>query len=84
GRDPAEPVAIVSAATTEAQKVLETTLGEADGAVAQSGLAPPALVVVGAVVRLRAALDWLGAINGRKLTSDPLGTRAPADADRSA
>jgi uroporphyrin-III C-methyltransferase len=84
GRDPAEPVAIVSAATTEAQKVLETTLGEAAGAVAQSGLAPPALVVVGAVVRLRAALDWLGAINGRKLTADPLGTRAPADADRSA
>jgi uroporphyrin-III C-methyltransferase len=84
GRDSTEPVAIVSNATTEAQKVLETTLGEAAGAVDQSGLAPPALVVLGAVVRLRAALDWLGAINGRQLTTDPLGTRAPADADRSA
>jgi len=84
GREAGEPVAIISAATTEAQKVLETTLGEAAGAVEQSGLAPPTLVVVGAVVKLRAALDWLGAINGRKLTTDPLGTRAPADADRTA
>ena len=84
GRDSEEPVAIVSAATTEAQKVLETTLGKAAEAVEQSALTPPALVVVGAVVRLRAALDWLGAIDGRKLTADPLGTRAPADADRSA
>ena len=84
GRDSEEPVAIVSAATTEAQKVLETTLGKAAEAVEQSALTPPALVVVGAVVRLRAALDWLGAIDGSKLTADPLGTRAPADADRSA
>jgi uroporphyrin-III C-methyltransferase len=79
GRDSGEPVAIIYNATTEAQQVLETTLG---GAVGQSGLAPPALFVVGAVVKLRAALDWLGAINGRELTVDPLGTRAPADADR--
>jgi uroporphyrin-III C-methyltransferase len=84
GREADEPVAIISEATTEVQKVLETTLGEAAGAVEQSGLAPPALVVVGAVVKLRAALDWLGAINGRKLITDPLGTRAPADTDRSA
>jgi uroporphyrin-III C-methyltransferase len=27
------------------------------------------------VVRLRAALDWLGAISGRALQADPLGTR---------
>ena len=84
GRDKQEPVAIISNATTEAQMVLETTLGEAAAAVEQSALVPPALVVVGAVVKLRAALDWLGAINGRKLTADPLGLRAPADADRSA
>ena len=84
GREAAEPVAIISKATTEAQVVLETTLGEAAEAVEQSGLEPPALVVVGAVVKLRAALDWLGAIDGRKLITDPLGTRAPADADRPA
>jgi uroporphyrin-III C-methyltransferase len=33
------------------------------------------MVVVGEVVRLRAALDWLGASKGRELTADPLGTR---------
>jgi uroporphyrin-III C-methyltransferase len=33
------------------------------------------MVVVGQVVRLRAALDWLGAIGGRSLKTDPLGTR---------
>ena len=31
--------------------------------------------MIGEVVRLRAALDWLGALAGRKLVADPLGTR---------
>ena len=39
------------------------------------GLEPPAIVVIGEVVRLRAALDWLGALSGRQLVVDPLGTR---------
>jgi len=30
------------------------------------------MVVVGDVVRLRAALDWLGALDGRQLLADPL------------
>jgi uroporphyrin-III C-methyltransferase len=33
------------------------------------------MVVVGEVVRLRAGLDWLGAIGGRTLQADPLGSR---------
>jgi uroporphyrin-III C-methyltransferase len=76
GRRTDEPVAIVCSATTDAQRVLETTLGEAAAALDESGLEPPAIVVVGEVVRLRAALDWLGAIAGRKLVADPLGLRA--------
>ena len=36
---------------------------------AASGLEPPAIVVLGAVVRLRAALDWLGALAGRARSS---------------
>ena len=40
-----------------------------------SGIEPPALVVVGEVVRLRAALDWLGALEGRVLAADPLGRK---------
>jgi uroporphyrin-III C-methyltransferase len=75
GRAPSEPAAIVVSATTGAQEVLETTLGAAAADLQRSGLEPPAIVVVGEVVRLRAALDWLGALAGRKLVADPLGTR---------
>ena len=51
---------------------------------AASGLEPPAIVVVGEVVRLRAALDWLGALAGRELVADPLGTRGQARERRDA
>jgi uroporphyrin-III C-methyltransferase len=67
GRSPDEPVAFVCNAATAEQQVLETTLGGAEAAVAASGLVPPAIVVVGEVVRLRPSLDWLGALSGRKL-----------------
>lgn len=73
GRGAAEPVAVVSNATTADQQVLETTLGRCDSDVAVAGMVPPALVVVGEVVRLRGALDWLGALAGRRLEADPLG-----------
>jgi uroporphyrin-III C-methyltransferase len=51
-------VAIVSKATTPAQRVVVTTLGEAAGAAI--GVEAPAIIVIGEVVRLRPALDWLG------------------------
>jgi len=73
GRSPHEPVAFVCNASTAQQTVLETTLGTAEADVVASGLAPPAIVVVGEVVRLRSALDWLGALEGRILDADPLG-----------
>lgn len=75
GRKPGEPVAVVSKATSSEQRVLETTLGACAADIAQSGIEPPAIVVVGEIVRLRAALDWLGAIQGRVLAPDPLGLR---------
>jgi len=78
GRRADEPVAVVSRATTPEQRVLETTLGACAAAAAAGGLEPPALVVVGQVVRLRAALDWLGALDGRALVPDPLGRRGRA------
>jgi uroporphyrin-III C-methyltransferase len=71
GRSASEPVAFVCNAATGAQQVLETTLGQAPEAVAASGLEPPAIVVVGEVVRLRASLDWLGALGGRRQQPDP-------------
>jgi uroporphyrin-III C-methyltransferase len=84
GRQASEPVAVISEATTPRQRVLETTLGESAAAVAAAGLEPPAIVVLGEVVRLRAALDWLGALEGRVLTPDPLGTRGAGGAERTA
>ena len=81
GRDADEPVAFVTDASTATQNVLETTLARAADDVAASGLQPPAIVVVGQVVRLRPALDWMGAAAGRVLTADPLGNRASAQKD---
>ena len=72
GRRADEPVAIVSKATTAEQRVLETSLARASKDAEASRIEPPALVVVGDVVRLRAALDWLGALDGRQLIVDPL------------
>jgi uroporphyrin-III C-methyltransferase len=75
GRPADQPVAVVCRASTDGQQVLETTLADAPADVQASGLKPPAVVVIGEVVRLRAGLDWLGALTGRILVSDPLGTR---------
>ncbi len=61
GRPASEPVALVSDATLPSQRVVETTLARAAADAAASGIKPPAIVVVGEVVRLRAGLDWLGA-----------------------
>lgn len=78
GREPSEPVAFVCNATTPDQVVHETTLGDV-ASVHQTGLKPPAIVVVGEVVRLRSALDWMGALEGRLLERDPLGRNAASD-----
>ncbi len=75
GRSGDELVAFVSNASLPNQRVLETTLARAAGDVAASGMEPPAIVVVGDVVKLRAGLDWLGAKQGKQLVDDPLATR---------
>lgn len=80
GRSPDEPVAFVCNATNANQQVLETTLSRAEADAALLDINPPAIVVVGEVVRLRSALDWLGAANGRVLTPDPLGHNRDMDA----
>lgn len=75
GKVASTPVAIIAQATTRNQQVLETTLASAAADAEAAGIEPPAMVVVGEVVRLRAAMDWLGAMGGRELTPDPLGQR---------
>ena len=75
GRHPDEPLAFVCNATTDDMRVHETTLGNI-GDLDELGLKPPSIVVLGEVVRLRSALDWLGALEGRVLEKDPLGNRS--------
>ncbi|MBN33592.1 MAG: uroporphyrinogen-III C-methyltransferase [Rhodospirillaceae bacterium] len=67
------PVAIVSRAATAHQRVLETELGAAADDAEAAAIEAPAIVAVGQVVRLRAGLDWMGAMEGRLLDSNPLG-----------
>jgi len=67
GRSPDEPVAIVSKATTPTQSVLVSTLGEIS--TAATGIQTPSIVVIGEVVRLRGALDGVGALE-RPIASD--------------
>jgi len=72
GRRPDEPVAIVASATLPGQTVLETTLGNCVTDLQANPVDPPAIVVLGDVVRLRSGLDWQGALDGRQLSPAPL------------
>jgi uroporphyrin-III C-methyltransferase len=75
GRRTDEPVALVSHATTARQRVLETTLGRAVEDAKAHAVEAPVLIVIGEVVRMRAGLDWLGAMSGKTLDADPLDLR---------
>jgi uroporphyrin-III C-methyltransferase len=61
GRPAAEPVAIVSKATTPGQRVLVSSLAAAAADAAAARIEGPTIIAIGEVVRLRATLDWLGA-----------------------
>ena len=60
GRDPQEPVAVVQNATRADMRVLDTSVGQTATDVQASGFGSPALIVIGANVRLREYLNWLG------------------------
>lgn len=75
GRDPDDPVAVVSNATLPDMRVLETTLGAAAADVARANIAPPAIICIGRVVLMRHMLDWASQLQGHPPRSlDPLGT----------
>lgn len=77
GRDPNEPVAVVSNATNPDMKVLETTLCKATVDVNKSGIGAPAIVCIGQIVLMRQCLDWLGRMDGVPIRDlDPLNVRS--------
>ena len=59
------PVALISQATTGAQRVVETRLTDAATAAEHAGIEAPCLVVVGDVVHLRRALDPTASVDAR-------------------
>src|SRR5215472_8494701 len=63
GRDASTPAAVICDGTTERQQVVVSTLGQVATDAAAHGVGPPAVVVIGEVVRLQEALahDTLGA-----------------------
>lgn len=75
GRAAEEPVAIVTNATLADQKVLETTLARAAAEAEEAGIAPPAIICIGKVVRLRSLLAW-----HEKAEREALGAQEPHDA----
>ena len=58
GRDPETPVALVQWGTWSKQKVVVGTLATIVQIVREAGMTPPAVCVVGEVVRLRESLRW--------------------------
>jgi uroporphyrinogen III methyltransferase/synthase len=56
GRDPQTPVALIRWGTRAAQEVITGTLADIAGKTAQ--VKPPAIIVVGEVVKLREQLNW--------------------------
>lgn len=58
GRAPSTPVALIRDGTTPKQQTLVGTLEDIVAQTEQSGFQPPAVIIVGEVVRLREQLRW--------------------------
>ena len=78
GRPPGCPAALVERATTPRQRIVTATLGTLAEAASEAGVRPPAIIVIGDVVRLREQLRWFdtGPLFGKRV----LVTRARAQA----
>ncbi len=59
GRPPSEPVAVVERGTLPGQRTVSGTLADIAHRVAEAGLKPPAITLVGPVARMRERLEWL-------------------------
>jgi uroporphyrin-III C-methyltransferase / precorrin-2 dehydrogenase / sirohydrochlorin ferrochelatase len=58
GRDPQCPAAVIENGTLKAQRTVAGPLANIADLVAESGIQPPALIVIGGVVGLREKLNW--------------------------
>jgi len=67
GRPPTTPVAVIRWGTTPAQEVVTGTLADIVQRVKEARLEPPAVTVVGEVVRLRETLRWFDSPQAKPL-----------------
>jgi uroporphyrinogen III methyltransferase/synthase len=83
GRPADTPAAVIRWGTKPEQRVLTTTVGKASEDVAKNGLKPPAIFIVGEVVKLRDQLQWFDNLAQRPLFGKRvLVTRARAQASK--
>ncbi|MBQ7498180.1 MAG: uroporphyrinogen-III C-methyltransferase [Selenomonas sp.] len=83
GRSADTPAAVIRWGTKAEQRVLETTVGTAAEDVAKAGLKPPAIFIVGEVVKLRESLKWFDDLEYRPLFGKTvLVTRARSQASK--
>jgi len=62
GRDPETPVAVIQWGTRADQKVVTGVLKDITAKVKEAAIGPPAIIVVGEVVKLRYKLNWFEAM----------------------
>ena len=67
GRAADTPAAVIRWGTKPEQRTLVTTLGSAADDVKRNGIKPPAIFIVGDVVKLRKELAWFDALDNRPL-----------------
>jgi uroporphyrinogen III methyltransferase/synthase len=74
GRAPDTPAAVIEWGTTDFQRTVTATLADIALRAREAGLEPPALIVVGEVVRLRETIRWFGEYH-----DSPRGPERPRD-----
>jgi uroporphyrin-III C-methyltransferase / precorrin-2 dehydrogenase / sirohydrochlorin ferrochelatase len=66
GRSPDTPVSVIADGTMPTQRTIRSTLDQVEGVVTREGVRPPAIVVVGDVVRIAAEItDLMGDVTAR-------------------
>jgi uroporphyrin-III C-methyltransferase/precorrin-2 dehydrogenase/sirohydrochlorin ferrochelatase len=82
GRDASTPVAVISDGTTPRQQVLTSTLAHVAAEATGQGIRPPAVVVIGEVVRLRELLGPRAGPRPARSSASRPGVAVPARARR--
>ncbi|MDD6382289.1 MAG: uroporphyrinogen-III C-methyltransferase [Selenomonadaceae bacterium] len=83
GRPADTPAAVIRWGTKPEQEVLITTVGQAAEDVKRTGLKPPAIFIVGEVVKLREKLQWFDKLSQRPMFGRKvLVTRARSQASK--